>query len=298
VFENVEGFLTQARGRFVFDLLEPLIDVGYRIHVRKVNAAHYGVPQHRKRVLAIGGMGWDPTFPVHTHSALGAPGAKLANGHHLPFTPTLREALAGLPSPKMGRSGEQDPLDHTYSEFNEADRQRAHLLEPGQRMRDLPEELWHESYRKRAYRRVMDGTPTERRGGAPAGLRRLSEHEPCKAITSGALRDFVHPTEDRPLTIRECARIQTFPDDFVFVGTQSEKIRMIGNAVPIFLSECIAATLKVDLKTARPISKEGALLSFVPTLSAGMSPVLQDAYNEVKERFILKRNMEQLSLWP
>ncbi|MBI1822191.1 MAG: DNA cytosine methyltransferase [Nitrospirae bacterium] len=295
-FENVEGFLTQAHGRFVFDLLEPLIDAGYRIHLRKVNAAHYGVPQHRKRVLAIGGLGWDPTFPEHTHSALGMPGAKLANGHHLPFTPTLGEAFEGLSSTKIGRNGEQDPFDHIYLQFNEADSQRAYLLKPGQRMRDLPEELWHESYRKRAYRRVMDGTPTERRGGAPAGLRRLSPDEPSKTITGGALRDFVHPTEDRPLSLRECARLQTFPDDFVFVGTQNEKIQMIGNAVPIRLAQHIAITLKKDFKSAKPTQNGGALLSFVPTLSEGMSPVLQTVCDEIKERFLSPHHSEQISL--
>lgn len=80
VFENVEGFLTGAGGQFVFELLDPLIAAGYRIHVRKVNAANYGVPQHRKRVVAIGGLGWDPSFPRGTHAAFGAPGAHLANG--------------------------------------------------------------------------------------------------------------------------------------------------------------------------------------------------------------------------
>lgn len=296
VFENVEGFLTQAHGLFVFDLLEPLIDAGYRVHLRKVNAAHYGVPQHRKRVLAIGGLGWNPSFPEHTHSALGAPGAKLANGYHLPFTPTLGEALEGLPPPKIGRNGEHDLFDHVFSQLNGADRKRAHLLKSGQRMRDLPEELWHESYRKRAYRRVMDGTPTERRGGAPAGLRRLSADEPSKAITGGALRDFVHPTEDRPLSIRECARLQTFPDSFVFVGTQSEKIQMIGNAVPVRLAQGIAMTLKEDLKSAKPTQDRGALLSFVPTLSEGMSPVLQTVCDEVKERFFSAQRLEQINL--
>lgn len=297
VFENVEGFLTQAHGRFIFDLLEPLIECGYRVHLRKINAAHYGVPQHRKRVLAIGGLGWDPTFPAHTHSALGTPGAQLANDHHLPFTPTLREALEGLPSAKTYQSGMQDPLDHTYSGFNEVTSKRAHLLKPGQRMRDLPEEHWHDSYRKRAFRRVMDGTPTERRGGAPAGLRRLSADEPAKAITGGALRDFVYPNEDRPLTMRECARLQTFPDNFIFVGTQSEKIQMIGNAVPIKMAKRIAQTLKADLSVARPKDIGGALLSFVPTLSEGMSPILQYVCDQVTERFLAEKSLEQIALW-
>lgn len=296
VFENVEGFLTQGHGRFVFDLLEPLIEAGYRIHLRKINAAHYGIPQHRKRVIAIGGLRWDPTFPEHTHSALGAPGARLANGHHLPFSPTLAEALEGLPEAKERKNGNTDPFDHVYSPFNEADKQRAHMLKPGQRMRDLPEEMWHESYKKRAYRRVMDGTPTERRGGAPAGLRRLSADEPSKAITGGALRDFVHPTEDRPLTIRECARLQTFPDSFLFYGTQAEKIQMIGNAVPVLLAVSIAQNLMNDLKYAKATKKEGALLSFIPTLSTGMSPVLQTVTNEVKECFFYDHDEEQISL--
>ncbi len=88
VFENVEGFLTGGEGRFIFDLLDPLIDAGYRIHLRKVSAANYGVPQHRKRVLGIGGLGWDPSFPAPTHTAHGAPGALLA-ATRLPLTPTL-----------------------------------------------------------------------------------------------------------------------------------------------------------------------------------------------------------------
>lgn len=285
VFENVEGFLTQDEGRFVFDLLEPLIDVGYRIHLRKVNAAHYGVPQHRKRVLAIGGLGWNPTFPEHTHSALGAPGARLANRSHLPFTPTIEEAFKNLPIPTAEGSMAQILFDHTYTPFSKTDSMRASLLKPGQRMRDLPEDLWHESYRKRAYRRVMDGTPTERRGGAPSGLRRLSPSEPSKAITGGALRDFVHPREDRPLTIRECARLQTFPDEFVFVGSQSEKIQMIGNAVPVLLAERIAENLKKDLKFAKSVNGQGSLLSFVPTLSSGMSPTLKNVCDQVKKHF-------------
>ena len=67
IFENVEGFLTTEDGNRVLDLLRPLIAVGYRIHLRKINAANYGVPQHRKRVIAIGGLGWNPPFPC-SHS--------------------------------------------------------------------------------------------------------------------------------------------------------------------------------------------------------------------------------------
>ncbi len=80
VFENVEGFFTGAGGRFVVDLLAPLLDAGYRIHLRKINAANFGVPQHRKRVIGIGGLGWDPPFPEFTHRRMCAGGSSRRAG--------------------------------------------------------------------------------------------------------------------------------------------------------------------------------------------------------------------------
>lgn len=285
VFENVEGFLTSGGGRFVLDLLEPLVCAGYRIRLKKINAANYGVPQHRKRVVAIGGLGWDPTFPPPTRSAHGSPGAHLA-GHRLPSAPFLRDALRGLPpASTVGGMDNGGVTDHTYSRLRGEDLGRAKLLKPGQRMRDLPEHLWHPSYRRRAYRRVMDGTPSERRGGAPAGVRRLKGNEPCKAITSGALHEFLHPDEDRPLTIRECARVQTFPDDFQFRGSKAQKIRLIGNAVPPLLAERIGQVLLADLERAKPKIRGGALLTFTPTLSSGLSPALRAVCDLVARDF-------------
>jgi DNA (cytosine-5)-methyltransferase 1 len=295
VFENVEGFLTAEGGKHVLDLLKPLIAVGYQIHLRKVNAANYGVPQHRKRVIAVGGLGWAPSFPESTHSAHGAPGAHLA-GVCLPPTPTLREALAGLPPPSEKEPG--SPSGHFYRPLIGIDRERAQALQPGQTMRDLPKELWHNSYRRRAYRRVLDGTPTERRGGAPAGLRRLVPDEPSKAITGGALSEFLHPSEDRNLTLRECARIQTFSDDFIFRGTCSEQAQLIGNAVPPLLAAAIARNLAADLFASKRKSDRGKLLSFIPTLSNGMSPILERVAKLVQSTFHSKQSMQkELFLW-
>lgn len=282
VFENVEGFLTAEGGKQVLELLTPLVAAGYRIHVRKVNAANYGVPQHRKRVIAIGGLGWEPSFPEPTHSAHGAPGAGLA-ATHLPLTPPLHEALAGLPPPDTKEPG--NPVGHFYGPLVGIDLDRARALKPGQTMRDLPKELWHDSYRRRAYRRVKDGTPTERRGGAPAGVRRLVPDEPSKAITGGALSEFLHPSEDRNLTLRECARIQTFSDDFRFRGTCAEQAQLIGNAVPPLLATVIARVLAADLQVAKTQSAKGKLLSFVPTLSNGMSPILERVTEKVRTTF-------------
>lgn len=295
VFENVEGFLTAEGGKSVFDLLNPLIAVGYHIHMRKINAANYGVPQHRKRIIAIGGLGWAPSFPEPTHSAHGAPGSRLA-GALLPLTPTLQHALAGLASPSTTEPG--NPPGHCYRPLFGIDLERAQALQPGQTMRDLPKELWHESYRRRAYRRVMDGTPPERRGGAPAGVRRLRPDEPSKAITGGTLSEFLHPAEHRNLTLRECARIQTFSDDFLFQGTCSEQAQLIGNAVPPLLATTIARSLATDLLVAKRKSGRGELLSFVPTLSKGMSPILERVTKLIRSTFCPKQsNQKELFLW-
>jgi DNA (cytosine-5)-methyltransferase 1 len=285
IFENVEGFLTGARGRFVFEFLDRVIDAGYRVHLRKVNAAHFGVPQHRKRVIAIGGLGWDPSYPEHTHAAVGAPGVQRGNVRTAIPTPTISEALCELPKASDGKTDDVDE-DHTYRPLKGDDLRRAEALKQGQRMRDLPEELWHESYRKRAFRRVKDGTPTEKRGGAPSGIRRLSADEPSKAITGGALRDFLHPTEDRMLTLRECAVLQTFPASFVFHGSKADRIQLIGNAVPPRLGEMLGRSLLYDLSELEVgDEKPGALLSFIPTLADGMSPILDEVTKRVRKSY-------------
>ena len=299
VFENVEGFLTAAGGQRVRDLLAPLVAAGYRIHLRKINAANFGVPQLRKRVIAIGGLGWTPRFPDPTHLAFGAPGAGLVSGA-LPRCPTLREAIDDLPAPTEAQSSEAQPgllADHDVRPLKGDVLTRARALQPGQTMRDLPEHLWHESYRRRANRRVRDGTPSARRGGAPAGLRRLVPDAPCKAITGGAPSEFLHFRDDRYLTLRECARIQTFPDDFVFAGTFSQRAVQIGNAVPPILGRVIAEALCDGFPSRAVRSAQGALESFVPTLSSGLSPALKHTAALVQAEFAPESSApDQLSL--
>ena len=283
VFENVEGFLTGERGARVLELLEPVIEAGYWVHLRKVNLAAYGVPQLRKRVIALGGLGWDPGFPSETHSAFGAPGARNFGASTLPPSPTLRDAIGDLPAAVPG--GSVSPSDHILRVLSEDDQARAEALAPGMTMRDLPEHLWHKSYRRRAYRRVKDGTPTERRGGAPAGLRRLRWDEPSKAITSGAPSEFLHPAEHRPLTLRECARIQTFPDSFEFFGTKSQKALQIGNAIPPRFGAVLGRHLQRVFEERPKRLEGGRLLSFVPTPSGGMSPALRHTTRLVEAWF-------------
>ena len=283
IFENVEGFLTAGNGKYLRDLLAPTIAAGYWIHLRKVNAANFGVPQHRKRVIAVGGLGFDPGFPAFTHQAFGAPGAGLAKVGCEPAR-TVGETTFDLP--KASTSAPGVPTDHWFRPLVGEDLTRARLLEPGQTMRDLPEALWHRSYRRRALRRVKDGTPTEKRGGPPAGVRRLRADEPSKAITGGSLHEFLHPAEDRPLTLREAARLQTFPDRFEFAGSRAERIQMVGNSVPPRLAESVGRFLLARLpeRSKRP-TERGELITFVPTLSSGMSPSLEAASQLVVMEF-------------
>ena len=155
-------------------------------------------------------------------------------------------------------------------------------------MKDLPEELWHPTFRRRAFRRVMDGTPSERRGGPPAGLRRLRGDQPSKAITSGAATEFVHPVEPRLLTLRECARLQTFPDSFQFAGTQSERALLIGNAVPPSLGEVLGRHLEQALRKrrARNTPASPGLKSFVATTGTAMSPALRRSTAAIEARYL------------
>ncbi len=285
VFENVEGSLTVGRGARVYELLHPLVTAGYRVHVRKVNAANFGVPQHRKRELAIGGHGFDPTFPSPTHRAFGAPGA----GRSAPWlrpTGTVEDAISDLPP--AARSAPGSPSNHYSSLLGEKRLARVKALRTGQTMRDLPMHLWHPSYRRRAFRRVLDGTPTEKRGGAPAAIRRLEADQPSKAITGGAIGEFVHPSQNRFLMLRECARIQTYPDDFVFHGTRSERAGLIGNAVPPRLARSVASCLARDLGTRKREFDQGQLLSFLAEHKHGASPALQRVTEMIESEFHLR----------
>jgi DNA (cytosine-5)-methyltransferase 1 len=288
VFENVEGFVTTGGGRYVIDLLEPLIDVGYNVIVRKVNLANYGVPQHRKRVIVVASLLGVPPFPAPTHSAWGAPGAQHIAGR--PLTPTVEEALEGLTTP-----GAPDAPQGHVARFPQDSEQRNRMaaLSEGETMRDLPQDMWHKSYRKRANRRVSDGTPSERRGGAPAGLRRLRRDEPSKAITSAAVREFVHPTGNRTLTLREAARLQTFDDTFQFHGTANDQATLIGNAIPPRFAAVLSAAVHdhVTAASARAdtLHGRGVLVEFTVTSAGAMSPALARVVDAIRTRYLSER---------
>ena len=295
VFENVEGLLTSNGGRDVMRLARELRTIGYTFRLEKVNFAAYGLAQTRKRVLIIGNrLGCYFELPPAMFSF--DSGKAKSFGHH-PRAPSLLDAIADLPPPSSEEGSIPYALDRHPSAYAAALRSRlgtvshhvaprkseaaavAQYLQPGQTMKDLPAELQHESYARRANRRVSDGMPTEKRGGAPAGFKRLHGDLNSLTITSAAPREFIHPLADRALTLRECARLQSFPDAFSFSGKTISIARQIGNALAPLAAQVIAeAILREDGRAGAEIGatrrRTKGLIGFHLTDAAGMSPAL------------------------
>ena len=258
--ENVEGILTTAGGVYLVECLKRMIALGYTLNLKKVYMQEYGVPQRRKRVMIVGNReGKRFEFPQPIEQASGA--------IYKSSSFTLQDAIKDLESCDIPQ------IDHVRKKENGIQLERISALKTGQTMKDLPERLQHDSFKRRATRRVCDGTPTEKRGGPPAGLKRLSYKEPCLTITSAAPSEFVHPTQNRMLTIRECARIQTFPDSFQFCGTDAQKILQIGNAIPPVFAEMMAKQIMACDEHA-PNEICPSLARFDVTKATAKSPAL------------------------
>ena len=288
LMENVEGLLTIDKGNYIYEISKAFIELGYLIRIDKVYAQEFGVPQRRKRIFIVGNrVGANYEMPnVLTH----ATGSIFRKSDF-----SIMDAINGLPAASSNmnvkiaydsqpltnwelfiRGTAKDVTLHYSPDLSDIQRARIRHLREGQTMKHLPAHLQHESFTRRAKRRVMDGMPTEKRGGAPSGMKRLVGNEPSLTITGAATREFIHPKEDRPLTVRECARLQTFPDDFLFCGSQSQIIQQIGNAIPPILAEYFALHIKnsYGFEALKQTSSKGSLLGFSLTKAQAMSPAL------------------------
>jgi len=286
LMENVEGLLTANNGVYLHEAAKAFVELGYKIRIEKIYAHEYGVPQRRKRVFVIGNrLGIDFDLPEPTIQVKG----KIFRNSDI----TLKHTISALPEPTVGgrqpvnyhtspeteweeqlRNGAKVLTDHHTFYLSKIQLERIRHLKQGQTMKDLPVKLQHESFQRRSNRRVQDGTPSEKRGGAPSGIKRLVYDEPSLTITGAATREFIHPTQNRPLTIREAARIQTFPDSFVFEGNDSEKIQQIGNAIPPLLARIFAEHIKNDYGFIGENTTDGGLIGYSLTKAEAMSPAL------------------------
>ena len=208
-------------------MLRALRRTGYYTVFKVLNGADYGVPQVRMRVVFIGSRdGEDTQFPRPTHAAQ-------AKGKRREWV-TLKEALAGLLEVEPAFSG-LSPRKLKYLA----------MVPPGGNWRDLPSR----------FRRGALGGAYVSWGGRNGFYRRLAWDRVAPALTTrpdSKATMSIHPTEDRPLSVREYARLQQFPDDWEFGGGVPQQYIQIGNAVPVGLAEAVGRPLLQLLR--RPAS--------------------------------------------
>jgi DNA (cytosine-5)-methyltransferase 1 len=208
----------EQRGAALRFVIQQLQQAGYSVSFNLYNAANFGSPQQRERVVIICSRdGAKMPYLVPTHANQGL--------YDLPPWRSLREALSGL-----------SETAHHFVKFPEKRLQYYRLLKPGQYWRDLPVEL-HQAALGAAYH-------TD--GGKTGFYRRLAWDKPSPTlVTHPAMpaTDLAHPELDRPLSIEEYKRIQEFPDDWVIEGKLVDQYRQVGNAVPCSLGRAIARLL-------------------------------------------------------
>lgn len=249
VIENVRGLLSapithtphsergadwvpdpdERPGGALMHVLHMLRKGGYGVSFNLYNAANFGVPQSRERVILLCSRdGENLPHLVPTHSQTGSFG--------LPKWRTLKDALEGI-----------DPKSGDHEDFPE-DRLRFYrLLGAGQYWKHLPKELHREAL----------GGSLDAGGGKTGFLRRLDWDKPsCTLVTSPTMpaTDICHPVENRPLSVQEYARIQQFPDEWTFCGSISDRYKQIGNAVPVGLGEAVGRAILAHIagKDERP----------------------------------------------
>jgi DNA (cytosine-5)-methyltransferase 1 len=245
LIENVREFLNFGQGKFTSDLLARLDELGYYTEYKKLCAADFGVPQIRHRVFFLAArkidvdkIGSHPAFPQPTHSS------KL-NGHPNLFVGpyrTVADAIKDLPSPVY--SHDAPPLE--YSETNKVSDLAKLLRNPeGKVFNHVARKLSKtslERIRAVGHKRMRDIDPdlrTQKFYGSAYG--RLLWDAPALTITTwvyhvGSGR-FAHPEEDRAITMREAARLQSFDDEYIFPPLINPVSQMIGNAVPPLLAK-------------------------------------------------------------
>lgn len=242
VMENVAGILSMEKGKVLENILKSFKEIDYKLEYKLLNAAEYGVPQQRERTIFIGTrMDVEIKYPEKTHT--------LSNEQKLKKALTLWDAIGDLPQsddeeittytsePKNNyqkkiRNGATILANHKPSTHNEKAKKMMKYIPMGKSVwdvkNDIPKEL----------------IPTSGYGNTYA---RLNANEPGMTIT----RNFacisssrcIHPYLNRGLTAREAARIQSYPDNYIFKGSKSDIHLQIGNSVPPILAEKIANTI-------------------------------------------------------
>lgn len=207
--ENVRGLITHDSGKTLQAMIQIYQEIGYNVDYYLINATDYNVAQKRERVIIVG-----IREDYNVKYKLPKP---------FEYKPVLRDVLKNVPK-SMGEK------------YPEKKRKVLELVPPGGYWRDLPDEIAKEYMGKSYYSS----------GGRTGMARRISWDEPCLTLTCSPAQkqtERCHPDEVRPFTVREYARIQSFPDEWDFSGSMGQKYKQIGNAVPVELAKAVGLSL-------------------------------------------------------
>jgi DNA (cytosine-5)-methyltransferase 1 len=256
VMENVPEILKAYGGVVKDEITYNLESQGYKVTCVSLNSAHYGVPQTRSRAFFVASLDKLFQFPEPTHAGEIRSNYRSAQSctqltlltSNISLVVTVRDAIGDLPPLNAGqeydaeaypfppqttyqamiRNGSTKLLNHVARALSPIQMSRARFLSEGQDARDLPPELAPKKHYSGAYGR-------------------LYWDKPSRTITRWVFHPgsgrFFHPTQNRTITIREAARLHSYPDNFHFLGTYTDMASQIGESVPPFLGKVIAESI-------------------------------------------------------
>lgn len=237
LIENVRGLLTRDNG-YAKERIETLLQgMGYSVQMRVLCASNYGVPQNRNRAIIVGIKGKD-SFSFENIKTLPKVTVDDAIGELYSFENLQPQQMSfsdepSTPYRKYLRRSDNLLLDHEAIYPAEIVQKRISYVPQGGNWKDVPEHLWKTSRTNRhssAYKRLKQ------------------DEQSCTIDTGNAHSNYFHPLFNRIPSIRESARLQSFPDSFEFVGSRGSKYKQVGNAVPPLLAKAIALEIKKHLK--------------------------------------------------
>ena len=255
VMENVSGMVSYKDGETVQQIVKDFGRIGYGTQWKILNAVEYGVPQVRKRIFFIGNrLGLPNPFPEPTHNS---PLGRNPDVKKLKNPVTVWDAIGDLPRIRSGKGGESVPYgrkprtdyqkqarrgsrfvcNHVARWHSKRDLKLFVAMREGMKWKELP------SRSKRMYG-YRDDVFLDK-------MKRLQRNKPSWTITAHIAKDgymYIHPTQDRTITIREAARLQSFPDTFIFHGSRSGQFKQVGNAVPPLLAKTVAEGIYTVLR--------------------------------------------------
>ncbi len=244
VGENVLGIrsMKHPEGGLVLDkIISDLTKIGYTVKAKLLDASKYGVPQRRKRIFIIGNrLKLEVLFPPLINRIV-----------------TLKDVIDDLPDPDSITG--QKIKNHVYKPLSPSDFKIVQHVPPGGNWKDIPYK-----YLTKRLKKIKDNLKYYK---SPAFYKRPEYNKPTGTVSATMNPTHctaIHPFKNRRFTVRECARIQTFPDDFEFIGEITECYRQVGNAVPPKLGYEIAKVIKKQLVTLEPkIKSQVKLRQFI-----------------------------------